>query len=100
MDCERVRLEDLLLFDMSSRNLPVSSREKPNVVCVRSLVPKVKNSASSAISSAVSAPRGTLDHGADQVLELHAVLASNFLGDAITIAFCGPAPPRSRPAGS
>ncbi len=27
------------------RNLPASSREMPSVVCVRSLVPKLKNSA-------------------------------------------------------
>src|ERR1700741_2912680 len=35
-----------------------SSREKPNVVCVRSFVPNEKNSASLAISSATSAARG------------------------------------------
>src|ERR1017187_4101395 len=40
------------------RNLLMSSREKPNVVCVRSLVPKLKNSASLAISSATNAARG------------------------------------------
>ena len=37
----------------------MSSRENPNVICVRSLVPNEKNCASCAISSAVSAPRGT-----------------------------------------
>jgi hypothetical protein len=31
----------------------------PRQVCVRSFVPKLKNSAVCAISSAVSAPRGT-----------------------------------------
>ena len=36
----------------------MSSREMPKVVCVRSLVPKLKNSASSAIWSAVRAARG------------------------------------------
>ncbi len=36
----------------------MSSREKPKVIWVRSLVPKLKNSADSAISSAVSAARG------------------------------------------
>src|SRR5436190_1452662 len=35
--------------------LPVSSREKPNVICVKSLVPNEKNSACSAILSASSA---------------------------------------------
>ena len=39
-------------------NEPMSSREKPKVIWVRSLVPKEKNSASSAIWSAVSAARG------------------------------------------
>ena len=38
--------------------LLMSSREKPKVVCVRSLVPKEKNSASFAISSATRAARG------------------------------------------
>ena len=37
----------------------MSSRLMPSAVWVRSLVPKLKNSACSAISSAVSAPRGT-----------------------------------------
>ena len=37
----------------------MSSRENPKVICVRSLVPNEKNSASVAISSAVIAPRGT-----------------------------------------
>ena len=36
----------------------MSSRENPNVICVRSLVPNEKNSATSAISSATSAARG------------------------------------------
>ena len=36
-----------------------SSREKPHVIWVRSLVPKEKNSAASAISSAVTAARGS-----------------------------------------
>jgi hypothetical protein len=37
----------------------MSSRLMPKVVCVRSLVPKLKNSASSAIWSAVRAARGS-----------------------------------------
>ena len=41
------------------RNLPASSRESPKPIWVRSLVPKEKNSASFAISSAVTAARGT-----------------------------------------
>ena len=35
-----------------------SSRLMPSVVCVKSFVPKLKNSATTAISSAVIAPRG------------------------------------------
>ena len=38
--------------------LSTSSRLNPNVICVRSLVPKLKKSASSAISSAHNAARG------------------------------------------
>ena len=41
-----------------SISLPVSSRDKPKVICVKSFVPKEKNSASLAISSAVRAARG------------------------------------------
>jgi len=40
------------------RKVAASSREIPYVVCVRSFVPKEKNSASSAIDPAVSAARG------------------------------------------
>ena len=40
------------------RKLAASSRLMPNAVCVRSLVPNEKNSAVSAISSAISAARG------------------------------------------
>jgi hypothetical protein len=42
----------------SPRNLPASSRLKPQPICVRSFVPKEKNSAVSAILSAVTAARG------------------------------------------
>ena len=55
---ERVLLDDLELL-VCGRNVPESSRDMPSAVCVRSLVPKLKNSADCAISSAVSAPRGT-----------------------------------------
>ena len=40
------------------KNLPASSRENPNVIWVKSLVPKQKKSASVAISSAVRAALG------------------------------------------
>mmetsp|Transcript_1000 Transcript_1000/g.3684 ORF Transcript_1000/g.3684 Transcript_1000/m.3684 type:complete len:276 (+) Transcript_1000:454-1281(+) len=40
------------------KNLPTSSREYPNVICVRSFVPKEKKSACAEISSARSAARG------------------------------------------
>ncbi len=36
----------------------MSSRLKPNVICVRSFVPKLKKSASAPISSAVRQARG------------------------------------------
>ena len=58
--------------------MPASSREKPKVICVRSLVPKQKNSASSAITSAVSAAKagaklaGTMGSVSDPEAE-HAV---------------------------
>ena len=39
--------------------LAASSRDRPKTVCVRSLVPKLKNSALSAISPARSAARGS-----------------------------------------
>ena len=43
----------------SGRKRPASSRERPRAICVRSLVPKEKKSATSAISPAVIAARGT-----------------------------------------
>ena len=55
---EGIVLVDLLVV-VSARNLPASSRVKPKVIWVRSLVPKEKNSASLAISSAVRAARGS-----------------------------------------
>ena len=39
---ERVKGEDLLL-DVSPMNDPISSLEKPKVICVRSFVPNEKN---------------------------------------------------------
>jgi hypothetical protein len=48
---ERVAREDALV-DIGGRKRPASSRLMPKVVCVRSLVPKEKNSATSAISPA------------------------------------------------
>ncbi len=49
----------------------MSSREKPNVICVRSLVPNEKNSATS--GDLVGDERGArrLDHRADEVVDLH-----------------------------
>jgi len=41
------------------QNMPASSRDRPSVVCVRSFVPKEKNSATFAISAARSAARGS-----------------------------------------
>jgi hypothetical protein len=53
--------------------LPASSRLKPKVIWVRSLVPKEKNSASLAIGRR-SRGAGHLDHGADKVLHGQAAL--------------------------
>ena len=52
------------------RNLPASSRDRPNTVCVRSLVPKLKKSA--ILGDLVRQQRGArqFDHGADAVLDL------------------------------
>jgi hypothetical protein len=41
------------------RKRAASSRLTPSVIWVRSFVPKLKNSATAAIASAVTAPRGT-----------------------------------------
>ena len=46
-----------------------SSRENPNVIWVRSLVPNEKNSATSAISPAIERGAGRLDHRADEVVD-------------------------------
>ncbi len=56
-----------------------SSREKPKVVWVRSLVPKQKKSACWAISSATAGAR-QLEHRAHGNIELDAFLGGN-LGD-------------------
>ena len=60
----------------------MSSREMPNVVCVRSLVPKLKNSASfgDLIGSQGSARQ--LDHGAHHVVDLVLLLREDLFGDA------------------
>ena len=47
---------------------PTSSRLKPQTICVRSLVPKEKNSAASAISRARERRAAEFDHRADQVM--------------------------------
>ena len=60
----------------------MSSREKPNVVCVRSLVPKLKNSASFAISIGHERSARQLDHRADQVVDLLALFLEDFFGHA------------------
>jgi hypothetical protein len=51
------------------------------VICVRSLVPKEKNSATSAIWSAERRARH-LDHGADQVFQLDVLVADDPIGHA------------------
>ncbi len=55
----------------------------PRHVCVRSLVPKLKNCAVCAISSAVSAPRGTSIIVPDQIIQFHALFLHHFLRHAM-----------------
>ena len=55
----------------------------PSAVCVRSLVPKLKNSAVSAISSAVSAPRGTSIIVPTRYLSFTFFSACTSFGDAV-----------------
>ena len=61
----------------------MSSRENPKVICVRSLVPNEKNCASAAISSAVTAPRGTSIIVPDEVLDLDLLLLHDLGGHAV-----------------
>ena len=61
----------------ASRMGPTSSRLSPSVIWVRSLVPKEKKSAASAISSARSAARGRLDHGSDLDVETGVVFGQH-----------------------
>ena len=60
----------------------MSSREKPKVVWVRSLVPKLKNSASSAILIGDQSGAGKFDHGSDEVFDAVLLLGENLFGDA------------------
>ncbi len=65
----------------SRRNLPASSRENPKVICVRSFVPKEKNCASAAMSSAVRARAGHLDHRSHEIGDLHPRRRLHLFGD-------------------
>ena len=60
------------------RKEPESSRLMPSVVWVRSFVPKLKNSASLAISSATRRGARNFDHRADQIIELRLLLFRHF----------------------
>ena len=60
----------------------MSSREKPKVVCVRSLVPKLKNSASCGNLLGHQSGTRQLDHGSHQVIDRRALLLEDLLGDA------------------
>src|SRR5271155_1944249 len=64
------------------RILFTSSREKPNVVWVRSLVPKEKNSASLAISSDDEAGAGQLNHRAHEIVHVLSLFLEHFLRHA------------------
>ena len=56
---EGADLEDAVLDVAAKNEDSTSSRQKPQVIWVRSLVPKEKNSAAFAISCAVTAARGS-----------------------------------------
>ena len=60
--------------------MPASSRDMPKVICVRSLVPKLKNSRH--LGDLVGRERRArdLDHGADHVVDLHAALGEHLGG--------------------
>ena len=78
--------------------LPASSRDRPSVVCVRSLVPKLKNSAFSAISSARERRARQLDHRADAGTARRRRVSSHDLGHArATISSCISSSSRSVP---
>ena len=62
---------------------PHRPEENPNAICVRSLVPNEKNSASAAISSAVIAPRGTSSIVPDKILDLYTLGPHRFGGDPV-----------------
>ena len=57
-------------FAVGRQEAPESSRLMPNAVCVKSLVPKLKDSAVCAISSAVKRAPGQFDHRPDEVAQL------------------------------
>ena len=57
-----------------------SSRQNPNVICVRSLVPNEKNSATSAISVGDERGPRRLDHRADEVVAARPRLGEHRVG--------------------
>jgi hypothetical protein len=61
----------------------MSSRLMPSAVWVRSLVPKLKNSAPSGDLVGGEGAARHFDHGADLVVELDLLLGHDFLGDAV-----------------
>ena len=76
---ERVDRQDLPLDVVGQEAALTSSRLKPNVICVRSLVPKLKNSASGDLVGRQRRPRH-LDHRAELVVDLHAGLLLELFG--------------------
>ena len=60
------------------RNLPASSRDRPNTVCVRSLVPKLKKSADFGDLIGDQRRARQFDHRADAVFDLCIGLGENF----------------------
>ena len=71
------------------KNAPsTSSRENPQVIWVRSLVPKEKNSADLAISAGGQRGPRHLDHRADRGLHVHSGLRRDLCEDPLGRAPC------------
>ena len=65
----------------------MSSRENPNVVCVRSLVPNEKNCASAGDLVGGERAARHFDHRADEIVDLHALFLHRFCRDTIDDLF-------------
>jgi len=80
---ERVGAENsgFLLVHVVREEAPGIVAERPMVVCVRSLVPKEKNSANLSDLPGQQRCARELDHGPDDVVESDAGFLDQFIGD-------------------